>query len=152
MAQLSTFRKVALGALAGATMIAATYPASAQQTANASTLPTLENAGQVAAALCARRGDTSVNCIRLESNKIVEQIGAQARAQLQSAQAVTRCIEQLQQAKAANPADFQAAKAAAGVTRIEEGNECLVASKLPQRRADTAPVPALSPTQAALRQ
>lgn len=129
-APASTAKAFAL-AFTGAVAAFAAPHASAQQMAASGTRPmTVED--------CTPIKDVAKRaaCQLIVQDSINIRATLDARKELGGLKDAGKCIELLTQAKAANRADFEAAKAAAGVTRIEAGNECLVASKLPQRRAD----------------
>ena len=150
------FVREATFVLAAVAVVATSNPSTAQQVASnaagsppaaAATLPELEDAGQVAADLCAKRGDTSVNCIRLERNRIVAEIGAQAerdaaRARAEADKARERSANADAQmdcalkVKALTPDERAKAMSAADVTKLDRTTVCAVAAKAPERRAD----------------
>jgi hypothetical protein len=63
------------------------------QTLAANTTPTIETAGQIAADICARRGQRGPDCIEREADRIVKEIGARARAETQQARTTTALEE-----------------------------------------------------------
>lgn len=155
----STKAKVAAAILTAAIPMAGGPAAHAQQVASeqitATSVPTVETAGRIAAEICKKRnlGLHTSDCIGAERDRMMLEIAEQARRTSEQAHQTSAharavsaaidarkpCIEKL---KGASNDDRVAAMDTAHVTQITRDNVCDVAAKLPVRKADaSAPAP-----------